>query len=317
MEGKHSQERQAAMYEWNETTQRIIDWIEEHICDAPTLMQISEHIGYSPFYCSAQFHRVTGRTIKSYIAARQLALAALALRDSDERILDIAVRYGYSSQEALTRAFSAAFGCTPASYRRKPIPIPLPIRQVVYLPEHYQAMKGEQSMSSMILTEANVKVEFIPAHKYMGIWDESAANYGEFWQRHDCDSVCGIVDSMNHVSDIIVTGHTAGWKRVNGGLRYFYGVGMPADYAGPVPEGFEIRDIPDSYYLVFFHPAFDYLKDNGEVMGKVEKLAWNYDIEKEFQSGRYMWNEEACPCYQRHYPEVLGYQVLRPIRRKS
>lgn len=171
-------------------------------------------------------------------------------------------------------------------------------------------------MSGMILREANVKVEFIPAHKYMGIWDESASNYGEFWQRHDCDAVCGMIDSMNHVSDIIVTCHTAGWKRVNGELRYFYGAGMPADYRGPIPEGFELRDIPASYYLVFYHPAFDYLKDNGEVMGRVEKLAWNYEIEKEFQGGRYTWNEEACPCYQRHYPEVLGYQVLRPIRRK-
>lgn len=171
-------------------------------------------------------------------------------------------------------------------------------------------------MSSTVLTEAHVRVEFIPAHKYMGIWDESAGNYGEFWQKHDCDAVCGVVDSMSHVNDIIISGHTAGWRRVDGELRYFYGTGLPADYAGPVREGFEVRDIPASYYLVFFHPVFDYLKDNGEVMGRVEKLAWNYDIEKEFQAGRYTWNEEACPCYQRHYPEVLGYQVLRPIRRK-
>ncbi len=316
MEESRFQEGQACMYEWNETTQRIIDWIEAHICDTPTLLEISEYIGYSPFYCSTQFHKVTGRTIKSYIAARRLALAALALRDSDARILDIAVRYGYSSQEALTRAFSAAFGCTPASYRKKPVPIPLPIRQVVYLPEHYQALKGAQSMSSMILTAANVRVEFIPAHKYMGIWDEAATNYGEFWQKHDCDTVCGIVDSMSHACDMIISGHTAGWKRVNGELRYFYGTGLPADYTGPVREGFEIRDIPASYYLVFFHPVFDYLKDNGEVMGRVEQLAWNYDIEKEFQGGKYTWNEEVCPCYQRHYPEVLGYQILRPIKRK-
>ena len=47
-------------------------------------------------------------------------------------------------------------------------------------------------------------------------------------------------------------------------------------------------------------------------MGRVENLAWNYDI-KEFNSGKFAWNEEVCQCYQRHYPEVLGYQVLRPI----
>lgn len=85
---------------------------------------------------------------------------------------------------------------------------------------------------------------------------------------------------------------------------------MPLDYSGKIPEGFEIREFPGSYYLVFFYPPFDYLKDNGDVMWRVEKLAWNYDVEKEFSAGKYKWNEEVCQCYQRHYPEVLGYQVL-------
>lgn len=309
------------MYEWNETVQKIIDWMEERICETPTLEQISAQAGYSPFYCSTQFHKVTGMTVKSYIAGRRLALAAYALRDSRQRILDIAIKYGYSSQEALTRAFSAAFGCTPASYRRNPVPLPLPIRQVVYLPEHYRSMKGELTMKeepcrSNTLTEAHVKTEFIPAHKYAGIWDESAENYGEFWQKHDCDTVCGIINSMSHDCDPVITGHTAGWVRENGKRRYFYGTGLPAAYSGPIPDGFKVREIPGSYYLVFFHPAFDFLKDNDAVMHRVEDLAWNYDIEKELH-GRYTWNEAVCPCYQRHSPEVLGYQVLRPIKRKE
>ena len=303
------------LYEWNETIQKMIDWIEENICEKPSLIQMAEHIGYSPYYCSARFHEITGMTVKSYVSGRRLALAALALRDTDERIIDIAVRYGYSSQEALTRAFLEMFGCTPASYRRNPAPIPLPIRQVVYDHKHYQKPKGEITMSNTVLTEAHMKVEFIPAHKYLGVWDGSAGNYGEFWKKHDCNTVCGIVDSLSNVCDLIASGHTAGWRREDGARRYFYGTGVPVDYSGKIPEGFEIREFPASYYLVFFHPVFDYLKDNGEVMSRVENLAWNYDI-KEFCGGQYTWNEEACQCYQRHYPEVLGYQVLRPIKLK-
>ena len=74
----------------------------------------------------------------------------------------------------------------------------------------------------------------------------------------------------------------------------------------------EMREVPASYYLVFFHPPFDFLKDCAEVMDRVEALAWNFDpAAKGFE-----WNEEACPDYQRHYPEVLGYEVLRPVRKK-
>lgn len=303
------------LYEWNEAIQKLIDWIEDNLCENPSLIEISKQIGYSPYYCSVRFHEITGMTIKSYIAGRRLALAALAIRDTDDRIIDIAIRYGYSSQEALTRAFSAAFGCTPAFYRRKPVPIPLSIRQVVCSPEHYQNIKGEIIMSKTVLTEAHTRIEFIPAHKYLGIWDDNAQNYGEFWRYHDCDNVCGIIESLSNVCDPIVTGHTAGWQKVNGERRYFYGTGVPLDYSGKIPDGFELREFPGSYYLVFFHPAFDYLKDNGEVMGMVENLAWNFDISK-FSGGKYEWNEDDCQCYQRHYPEVLGYQVLRPIKFK-
>ena len=162
------------------------------------------------------------------------------------------------------------------------------------------------------LSEVRVKVEYIPAHKYLGIWDDKARNYGEFWQNHDCDKVCGIVDSLSNVCDVIVTGHTAGWRNANGERRYFYGTGVPHDYSGKIPEGFELREIPASYYLVFYHPPFDYLSDNGEVMSRVEELAWNYDISK---FGKYEWNEDECQCYQRHYPEGLGYQILRPIKK--
>jgi len=41
-----------------------------------------------------------------------------------------------------------------------------------------------------------ISVEYIPAHKYMGIWEKKASNYGEFWEHHDCDTVCGYVTSM-------------------------------------------------------------------------------------------------------------------------
>ena len=82
-------------------------------------------------------------------------------------------------------------------------------------------------MSKTVLTDAHVKVEFIPAHKYLGIRDDKANNYGEFRQGHDCDSVCGTIDSPSSVSDIIVTGHTAGWKKLNGEHKYFYGMGVP------------------------------------------------------------------------------------------
>lgn len=293
----------------------MIYWLEDKLPDNPSLLDMSKQIGYSPYYCSTKFHEIVGMTIKSYIAGRRLAKATLEIRDTKERILDIAIKNGYSSQEALTRAFVNAYGCTPAVYRRKPIPIALSNIQVVLLPEFYN--KGEKTMNKTCLKNAEVRMEYLPAHKYIGIWSDKANGYGDFWSENNCDEVCGIIESMRHLSDPVIGCHMAGWHYVNGARKYFYGFGVSHDYDGDIPQGFTIKEFPASYYLVFFHPAFDYLKDNGEVMEHVENLAWNYDIEAEnFNNQKYLWNEEVCQDYQRHYPEVLGYEVLRPVKKK-
>ena len=104
--------------------------------------------------------------------------------------------------------------------------------------------------------------------------------------------------------------HHAGWYYQDGKKGYFYGTGVPVDYAGSIPRGFEMRNIPESYYLVFGHPKYDYLRDNAEVMRRVENLAWNFDP----GSVGYEWNEQLCQDYQRHMWNDRGYQVLRPIK---
>lgn len=305
------------MYEWNETVQKMIDYIEAHITEELTLNGISRQVGYSPYYCSMQFHRICKRTIKAYVSGRRLARAAVEIRDTDFRIIDIALKYGFSSQEALTRAFRAAFGCTPAAYRKNPLPVTLPVYKVIYFPEHYNELhKGENDMSYTTLTEAMVRIEYIPAHRYIGIRDKTADCYCDFWENHDCDEICGVINSMSNVCDCIVTAHTAGWYRGGDGKpRYFYGMGVPAHYSGEIPDGFEICDIPASYYIVFYHPPYDFMRDNAEVMGRVEALARGYNLEAE-QQGRFAWNIEGMQCYQRHYPEKVGYEILVPIKLK-
>jgi AraC-like DNA-binding protein len=296
------------LYEWIYAIQKLIDWIDDNAINNPSLDEISKQLGYSPYYCSTQFHRIAGMTFKNYMAGRRLCMATLAVRDTNDRIIEIALDYGFSSQSALTRAFKDAYGCTPASYRKKPVPIPLSMKKIVITPSHY-IEKGDYTMSNLVLPSHHI--EYIPAHKYLGVYKRSMTKKGEIWPQHDCDLLTGIVSSFK-VSHPIVGGHTAGWTWSSGKRSYFYGLGTETDYNGDIPEGFELRgEFPGSYYLVFSHPPFDYLSENGDVMGRVENLAWSFDP----TAIGYEWNEEVCQDYQRHYPEGLGYQVLRPIKK--
>lgn len=296
------------MYEWIFAIQKLIDWIDDHVCENPTLAEIAGQIGYSPYYCSEQFRRVVGMTVRDYIAKRRLTMAALALRDTDMPIIEVALEYGFSSQSVLARAFHDAFGCAPSAYRKNPVPLPLLFRKTIPLPYDFFE-KGELNMSNLVLP--STRIEYIPAHSYLGVYKRSETKEGPIWPGHDCDLLCGIVSSIRD-TDLIVTGHTAGWTWENGERSYFYGLGVDADYDGVIPEGFELRgEFPGSYYIVFSHPPFEYPADNAEVTRRVEELAWNYDPAKD----GFAWNEDVCQDYQRHYPEGLGYQILRPVRR--
>lgn len=100
------------------TIENMIEWVETNLNNEPTLNKMSEYVGYSSFYCSAKFHEVVGISFKEYVVRRKLTLAAFDLRDTNCKIIDIAMKYGFSSNEAFSRAFHKKFGYTPSRFRK-------------------------------------------------------------------------------------------------------------------------------------------------------------------------------------------------------
>lgn len=88
----------------NEQIQLMIDWIEDNLKNQFSLDELSNYMGYSPYYCSFKFHQVTGISIRRYILLRRLYLSAEDLANN-RKIIDVAFDYDYSSQEAYSRAF--------------------------------------------------------------------------------------------------------------------------------------------------------------------------------------------------------------------
>jgi len=293
--------------EWVQAVRKLIDFIDDSAINNPSLAEISRQVGYSPYYCSMMFHRIAGITIKRYMANRRLYMAAIAIRDTKMSFTNVALEYGYSAQSVLTRAFNEAFGCTPAAFRKNPIPIPSSMGKLVFPPSHY--IKGDGSMNNLV--SPFYVHTYIPAHKYLGVYKHSTTINGEIWPAHDCDITTNAVENFENCHKI-VTAHTSGWTWKNGKRSYFYGAGVESDYNGEIPEGFELRgEFEGSYYLSFGHPHFDFHTENAEVMKRVEELAWNFDP----KIHGFEWNDEKCQSYQCHYPEGIGYWVLRPVKK--
>ncbi|WP_289139812.1 AraC family transcriptional regulator [uncultured Brevibacillus sp.] len=104
-----------------EQIQRMIDWMEGHVKDF-SLGELATYMGYSPYYCSFTFHRVTGMSIRRYLLLRRLYLSTIDLANH-RRIIDVAIDYNYSSQEAYSRAFKTVFGINPREFQRNKMPV--------------------------------------------------------------------------------------------------------------------------------------------------------------------------------------------------
>ena len=115
------------MSNWTGPVLRMAKWIDAHLEKEATLTDMAREIGYSPAYCSMQFHRMTGLTLREYAMQRRLYRAALAIRETEARLIDIALDCGYATHEALSVAFRRAYGVTPAEDRRSGCLIPLPL----------------------------------------------------------------------------------------------------------------------------------------------------------------------------------------------
>ena len=82
-----------------------------------TVTDIAAQVYLSPSYFSFVFRALTGCTVKNYLNRYRLYRAALSLRDSDKRIVEIAYANGFSSQQAFTKSFTQMFGIAPAQFR--------------------------------------------------------------------------------------------------------------------------------------------------------------------------------------------------------
>ena len=96
---------------------RILSYIDEHIYEKISLVDLAEVAGYSPFYFSKLFAEAMGLPITGYIRIRKLQYALCSLLEG-KKVLDVSVMYAFDSHEGFTRSFTRLFGSTPSTVRK-------------------------------------------------------------------------------------------------------------------------------------------------------------------------------------------------------
>lgn len=98
---------------------RALDYIEANLSEDISQEDIARHCSYSLSSLQKMFSRVFHIGIADYIARRRITAASKDLLNTEDNILDIALRYGYNSHEVFSRAFAKIWGESPSQYRKK------------------------------------------------------------------------------------------------------------------------------------------------------------------------------------------------------
>ena len=92
--------------------------IEEKIHERLTVESLAESLHFSKYHYQRIFREAVGDSVMRYVTKRRIALAAEELAQTDNTVLEIALRYGYDSHEGFTRSFRSYMGITPTEYRK-------------------------------------------------------------------------------------------------------------------------------------------------------------------------------------------------------
>lgn len=141
----------------------MIQYIEENLENEISMNDLAKIVGVSPNSLQRIFTFIIGVSITEYIKRRRLSKAFEEIKNTNRKIMDIALKYQYNSIISFDRAFKRIFGITPLECREKDIsyqqfPIVVFKSDNTYYPLHYEIkyIKEKEIYCYKIQTEKRI-----------------------------------------------------------------------------------------------------------------------------------------------------------------
>jgi len=104
--------------DWISRLNEAIGYIEDNLTDEVDVEVAARIACCSTFHFIRMFTYIAGVSLSEYVRRRRLTMAALEIQRKAGKIIDIALRYGYESPTAFTRAFHTIHGISPSAAKR-------------------------------------------------------------------------------------------------------------------------------------------------------------------------------------------------------
>ncbi|MHB1394879.1 MAG: AraC family transcriptional regulator [Clostridia bacterium] len=221
-----------------------LNYIEENLTDEIDFKEVARLALCSEYHFKRMFSFLAGVTLSEYIRRRRLTLAAFELNDSSIRIIDVAIKYGYSSPDSFTRAFQGLHGVTPSEARNNGQSLK------AYPPMTFQlSIKGGSEMNYRIVEKEEFRIVGLKKRVpiiFSGVNPEIAS----MWQSLNTDLI-NKLKSLSNVKPLGLLSASAnfseGRMEEKGELDHYIGVATTKE----CPDNLTQLEVPASTWAVF------------------------------------------------------------------
>ncbi|KZE73935.1 AraC family transcriptional regulator [Paenibacillus jamilae] len=260
-----------------------IKYIEENLTNEIDFKEVARLAYCSEFHFKRMFSFLAGATLSEYIRRRRLTLAAFELKDSNAKVIDIAIKYGYNSPDSFARAFQNLHGLTPSEARINGRSLKAYPRMTFQL-----SIKGGNEMNYRIEEKGAFRIVGIQKRVpiiFNGVNPEIAA----MWESLDGETINNLkrisnVEPMGMLS--ASTNFSEGRMKEKGELDHYIGVATTKE----CPDNLTQLEVAPSTWAVFeaIGSFPDALQD---VWGRIYSEWFPSSSYEQIEGPEILWNE--------------------------
>ncbi|MDP4094992.1 MAG: AraC family transcriptional regulator [Bacillota bacterium] len=225
--------------DWISRLNEAMNYIEENLDKQISYDKAAQIACCSTFHFQRMFSYIADVPLSEYIRRRKLTLAAFDLQSGKEKVIDIALRYGYDSPTSFNRAFQNIHGISPMAARAKGVILKAYPRITFKI-----SIRGDVEMNYKIVTKEAFRIVGVKEHFEYNI-EESFVEVPQFWQKTAQNGIIPVICSLMDKEPAGVLGVSTCMY----GNEFDYYIAAATDKE--IPEGMAEYIIPAGTWAIF------------------------------------------------------------------